>query len=451
LKIIYEEIKPTTRIYGLIIFLSVIIASSIINKQIDNKSLLFSISLIIGFIFGLKTYVSLTRRAFDKIVISRRFLNIPFDGKELGVEVSVSNNSAIPLLRVIISDHYPEIFKMIKGSYIFEGVIPSKSTVKYVYVLKPIIGKHRFNPVEIVVSDLFNIFNYKMIVELDDCESIVKVKPNPAIIPFDIRYAITHRGLGLGKTRVKGLGQTFYSLREYVTGDDYRFIDWKSYARTRKLYVKEFEREANLSIVFIIDASLNARRGVIGETPFEYTARLISGITMFLIKRGDWIDVVVRSSDILDSGYSKGLNHYYKILDTLASVEWSMEESKITLGDILIGKAAKIPRRSKTIFMIIAPITEEKDAESIIEAAYKVMNQGHLVYVVQLLPELFELKNIRGLDSALYYGLMYDRVVKSRENKDKLNRAGIRVISAGPRDLLAMLLSLIEQYRSITV
>jgi uncharacterized protein (DUF58 family) len=52
-----------------------------------------------------------------------------------------------------------------------------------------------------------------------------------------------------------GVGQEFADFRSYVPGDDYRHIDWATYARRDALVVKLFAEEQELPIYLFLDAS----------------------------------------------------------------------------------------------------------------------------------------------------------------------------------------------------
>ena len=68
---------------------------------------------------------------------------------------------------------------------------------------------------------------------------------------------------GLYKSKLLGSGVEFDRLRRYVPGDPIRYIEWRAFARTRKLFLKTFKEYKRLNIVFIVDstlASLSSRR-----------------------------------------------------------------------------------------------------------------------------------------------------------------------------------------------
>src|SRR6187399_58242 len=60
-----------------------------------------------------------------------------------------------------------------------------------------------------------------------------------------------------GERRSKRRGQSveFADYRNYVIGDDLRFIDWNIYGRLDRLFLKLFLEEEDLSLHIVIDAS----------------------------------------------------------------------------------------------------------------------------------------------------------------------------------------------------
>src|SRR5262245_45950300 len=60
-----------------------------------------------------------------------------------------------------------------------------------------------------------------------------------------------------GERRSKRRGQSveFADFRNYVVGDDLRFIDWNIYARLDKLFLKLFLEEEDLALYVLIDTS----------------------------------------------------------------------------------------------------------------------------------------------------------------------------------------------------
>jgi uncharacterized protein (DUF58 family) len=60
---------------------------------------------------------------------------------------------------------------------------------------------------------------------------------------------------GLHKSPYHGVSVEFAEHREYVPGDDIRYVDWKVWSKTDKLYLKQFEQETNLIAYLLLDTS----------------------------------------------------------------------------------------------------------------------------------------------------------------------------------------------------
>jgi len=104
-------------------------------------------------------------------------------------------------------------------------------------------------------------------------EQPVRVYPNVlALREFDFlnqRGRLSH--IGVRRSRIRGLGTDFESLREYAEGDDYRKMDWKASARRGKLVVRQFEQERNQAVILCIDIGRKMLSEVNGVTKLDHT------------------------------------------------------------------------------------------------------------------------------------------------------------------------------------
>jgi len=84
----------------------------------------------------------------------------------------------------------------------------------------------------------------------------VKVYPNINEAKRHELFAQRNRQMmsGLRKTRLRGQGREFESLRDYVLGDELRHVSWTATARRGKLTTRQYQIERNQSIVVMIDA-----------------------------------------------------------------------------------------------------------------------------------------------------------------------------------------------------
>lgn len=104
------------------------------------------------------------------------------------------------------------------------------------------------------------------------------------------------RGLGLHASRQQGEGLEFSQYRGYQPGDEPRRVDWKLYARSEKLFVRQSEREAPLNIWLLLDASASmdqADRATPQWRRWDAACQLAACLTELAIAQGDALGLAV--------------------------------------------------------------------------------------------------------------------------------------------------------------
>ncbi|MBW2980855.1 DUF58 domain-containing protein [Candidatus Woesearchaeota archaeon] len=101
-----------------------------------------------------------------------------------------------------------------------------------------------------------------------------------------IRKRVTSKYTGPRKSVAMGRGMLFKDHRLYAPGDDFRSIDWKVYARTDDLYIKNYEEERNLVVHIIVDCSSSMNFGK-PITKFEYASMIGIGFAYLAMKENE--------------------------------------------------------------------------------------------------------------------------------------------------------------------
>src|SRR5881275_1428329 len=81
-----------------------------------------------------------------------------------------------------------------------------------------------------------------------------------------------------GERRSKRKGQSveFADYRNYVVGDDLRFLDWNLYARLDKVFLRLFMEEEDLHFYILIDNSLSMGFGM--PTKLHYAKQVAAAL-----------------------------------------------------------------------------------------------------------------------------------------------------------------------------
>lgn len=92
---------------------------------------------------------------------------------------------------------------------------------------------------------------------------------------------------GIHRSPYHGFSVEFTEYRQYARGDDPRYIDWRVYARSDRVYIKKFEDETNLRCHLLIDHSHSMAYGSGGYAKSEYAGTLAATLACFLFGQGD--------------------------------------------------------------------------------------------------------------------------------------------------------------------
>lgn len=84
-----------------------------------------------------------------------------------------------------------------------------------------------------------------------DPQTLAKI----AKLQLRARHAVEGYMAGQHRSPSRGFSIEFAEHRDYVPGDDLRYVDWKALARSDRFYLKQFEDETNLRCWLAVDAS----------------------------------------------------------------------------------------------------------------------------------------------------------------------------------------------------
>ena len=130
------------------------------------------------------------------------------------------------------------------------------------------------------------------------------------------------RGRMKGERRSPRKGQSveFADFRNYVAGDDLRFVDWNTYARLEKLFLKMFLEEEDLHFYALIDASGSMDFGE--PTKLKFAIQLAAALGFIGLVRGDRvkIETVGQPTRAVAPAF-RGRRSLWRMLDHLEELE----------------------------------------------------------------------------------------------------------------------------------
>src|SRR6185437_9396824 len=128
---------------------------------------------------------------------------------------------------------------------------------------------------------------------------------------------------GKHKSPFRGSSVEFADYKEYIPGDDPKRIDWRAYGRSRRLFVRQFEAETDMSVYLLVDVSASMDyAGANSQSKYLLAARIAAALAYLMIHQGDKVALVLFSEDLkqfLPPGGTR--RHLHHIIRELESVE----------------------------------------------------------------------------------------------------------------------------------
>ena len=133
-----------------------------------------------------------------------------------------------------------------------------------------------------------------------------------------VKKRVTSSYTGPRRSVLSGRGVMFKDHRIYAPGDDIRSIDWKVYARTDDLYIKNYEEEKNLVVHSITDASASMNFGK-SISKFDYAAMLGVGFGYLSLKENEKFQFSTFADKLEVFPPKRGVPHLLSMVDHLNS------------------------------------------------------------------------------------------------------------------------------------
>jgi uncharacterized protein (DUF58 family) len=185
---------------------------------------------------------------------------------------------------------------------------------------------------------------------------------------------------GLHNSPFHGYSAEFSQYRHYRAGDDLKYVDWKLFARTDRLYTKQFRETTNLSAQLMIDAS--ASMGFAGRTglsKIDYARILGAALTHLIAGQGDAVGLVIYDSQVRKYVPSRlGQTHARGLLRTLTT----MEAAGTTAAAAAFRRGADYMSRRGLLIVISDLYDENDDIDSQLRRAVRM---GHEVAVFHVM------------------------------------------------------------------
>ena len=172
------------------------------------------------------------------------------------------------------------------------------------------------------------------------------------------RCAVEGFFTGMHPSPFHGFSVEYSDHRAYQAGDDPKYLDWKMYGRTRKLYIKQFLQETNLTAYIMLDGS-RSMSFASGDsvTKLQYGSYLAAALAYLMLMQNDGVALGVFAEDIRT--WIPGRSRRTHLSVVLKTLQHNQPHGRTRLADVLHNLAERTRRRG--IVILISDLLDDVD------------------------------------------------------------------------------------------
>lgn len=211
------------------------------------------------------------------------------------------------------------------------NIAPGDSKV-IAYYLRPVKrGEYSFGAVNVYVTSPLGLLSRRFRFSAD---ALIPVYPSYLQMRKYELMAISNRLTEAGIKKIRKVGQNmeFELIKEYVSGDDIRTVNWKATARKRELMVNHFQDERSQQVFSLIDKGRLMRMPFLGMSLLDYAINASLVISNIAIRKSDKAGLITFQDTIgstIPAGKQSG--QIGKILEVLYNQKTSYRESDFSV------------------------------------------------------------------------------------------------------------------------
>lgn len=186
-----------------------------------------------------------------------------------------------------------------------------------------------------------------------------------------VRRAFAGRMQGERRSTKRGASVEFADYREYVPGDDPRYLDWNAAARMDRLYLKLYVEEEDLSVHFLLDASASMAFGT--PPKIAFARRVAAALSYVSLANLDRVSIVPYAAGQQEKiGPERGRSNVFKLLKFLEEIQ---PAGTTSLTSTVQSFLARNPRRGPLFVLtdFLDPAGWEKPLAQLAHAGFQPM------------------------------------------------------------------------------
>lgn len=353
------------------------------------------------------------------------------NGDDNPVHITFSNNYPFPL-KIKVIDEIPHQFQI--RNFHFEIILKPSQTKDYIYHIRPTQrGVYQFGKLNIYTQTILSLMFRRYVF----CENRdIAVYPSFLHLHKYDLHALHYKLTDYGLKRIRQLGHTmeFEQIKDYVSGDDIRNLNWKATAKRNKLMLNQFQDERAQPIYSVIDKGRIMMMPFGGLSLLDYAINSALVISNVALQKSDKAGLFTYSRKVenrVPAERRKAQMH--TILETLYNIKTDFAESDF--GRLYADVRRNIAQRS-----LLLLYTNFENRDSLQRQLPFLLAIAKIHLLVVIIFKNVELKKLTETP-AVTTREIYQKVIAEKFDFDKyliineLKRNGIQTILTEPENL----------------
>ncbi|HBR54807.1 MAG TPA: DUF58 domain-containing protein [Flavobacteriaceae bacterium] len=335
-------------------------------------------------------------------------------------------------ISVGIVDELPVQFQ--KRDFFQTTKLLGKERTTYSYSVRPVErGAYVFGNLNLYASSVIGLLRRRYTFSNEQ-----KVKVYPSFIQMK-KYdflAIDNRLSHIGLKKIRKIGHTmeFEQIKEYVSGDDVRTVNWKATAKQARLMVNQFQDEKMQPVYSIIDTSRVMKMPFNELKLVDYAINSALAFSNIALKKNDKVGLVNFSNTIGNFLPAQAKKTYLNnILETLYNMDSEFLDSDFGLLQAMVRR--RITHRS--LLLLYTNFEHISSLHRKLPYLQAIAKKHVLVVIFFENTELRKLSDVAPenvsdiFDQTIAQQFQFDKKLMVRE----LQQRGIQTVLTAPEDL----------------
>lgn len=221
---------------------------------------------------------------------------------------------------------------------------------------------------------------------MEDYRKYLDPKTLNKIGSIDLKARLIVEGFltGAHRSPFHGFSVEFAEHREYVPGDDVRFVDWKVFGKSDRYYIKQYEEETNLQCLVVLDTSESmgyAGSGKDAISKLEYGRYVAASLAYLILEQRDSAGLGLFDSTLYR--YIPPQSHQSHLKLLLQEISVHPGEKKTDIAQILHSLAERVTKRG--MVLLVSDLLD--DPQKVVEGLRHLHAKRHDIVVFHVLDD----------------------------------------------------------------